>query len=290
MHYDDRAGAVSGSRVAARDGVRIAWEEAGAGEPVLFIHGLGYDRRGWGPAPTILAERFRVITFDNRGVGESDAPPGPYTIAEMAADAAAVLAEAAVERAHVVGTSLGGMIAQELALRSPHRVGTLVLSSTTPGGDDAFPMPQASVELYAAFADDPSRENLQRVVENSLSAQTVATRPELVEEIVRYRLDHRPGRDAWLAQASAGVGFSSRSALAALDTPTLLIHGMDDNVVDPRNSELLAHALPDAELLLVPLTGHLGFWEQATYFADAVVDFLGRRGRHGTVGAGRHAG
>jgi pimeloyl-ACP methyl ester carboxylesterase len=263
--------------VAAGTGVRIAWDEAGAGEPVLFVHGLGYDRSGWGPAPSLLADRFRVITFDNRGVGESDAPPGPYTIAEMAADGAAVLDAAAVESAHVVGTSLGGMIAQELGLQNPERVDTLVLSSTTPGGDDAFPMPQASVELYAALADDPSPENLRRVVENSLSEHTVTTRPELVEEIVRYRLDHRPTRAAWLAQASAAGAFSSRSALAALDTPTLLIHGMEDNVVDPRNSELLAQALPDAELLLVPCTGHLA-------------DFLDRRGRRGMVAAGRRAG
>lgn len=281
------SGPVSNSREAVRDGVRLAWDEAGAGEPILLIHGLGYDRRGWGPAPGILAARFRVITFDNRGVGESDAPPGPYTTAEMAADAAAVLDVAGVERAHVVGTSLGGMIAQELGLTYRHRVETLVLSATTPGGDDAFPMPEASVELYAALADDPSPENLRRVVENSLSERTVATRPELVEEILRYRLDHRPGPTAWLAQASAARTFASRTALAALDTPTLLIHGTDDNVVDPRNAELLARAIPDVELVLVPGTGHLGYWERATHFADTVADFLTRRSRRGAVALGR---
>jgi 3-oxoadipate enol-lactonase len=205
----------------------------------------------------------------------------------MAADAVAVLDVASVERAHVVGTSLGGMIAQELGLRYPHRVETLVLSSTTSGGDDAVPMPRASVELYAAYADDPSPENLRRVVVNSLSPRTVRTRPELVEEILLYRLDHRPGREAWLAQAAAAGTFSSRSALAALDTPTLLIHGVDDKVVDPRNAELLARSIPDAELLLWPDTGHLGFWERATSFADTVTDFLDRRRSRGTVAFAR---
>ena len=122
--------------------VHIGWESEGDGPPLLLIHGLGYTRDGWGPVPGLLAERFRVIRFDNRGIGESDVPEGPYTAAEMAADALQVLDEAGVERAHVVGTSLGGMVAQELALAAPERVGKLVLACTTGGGPDAFPLPQ----------------------------------------------------------------------------------------------------------------------------------------------------
>jgi 3-oxoadipate enol-lactonase len=257
--------------------VRLAWGEAGAGAPVLLIHGLGYDRRGWGPAHGLLADRFRVLTFDNRGVGESDCPPGPYSIALMAADALAVLDDAEVGRAHLVGTSLGGMVAQELALSSPERIETLVLASTTPGGDDGFPMPQRSVELFSAFADDPSKGNLRRIVENSLSARTVTTRPELVDEIFRYRLDHRPALAGWLAQAAAGRDFSSLSALPQLSMPTLIIHGMDDNVVDHRNAELLARAIPGAHLLLLRGTGHLCFWEKPGEFADIVQSFFDRR-------------
>jgi len=194
----------------------------------------------------------------------------------MAADALAVLDDAGVGRAHLVGTSLGGMVAQEVALSSPERVETLILASTTPGGDEGFPMPERSVELFSAFADDPSRRNLRRIVENSLSARTVATRPELVDEIFRYRLDHRPALDGWLAQAAAGRAFSSLSALPGLTMPTLIIHGLDDNVVDHRNSELLARAIPDAELLLVGDTGHLSFWEKPGEFADTVQAFFDR--------------
>jgi 3-oxoadipate enol-lactonase len=261
-------------------GVRLAWEAFGEGEPVLFIHGLGYDRHGWGPAPETLAERFRVITFDNRGVGESDTPPGPYSTSEMAADAAAVLSDVGVERAHVVGTSLGGLIAQELALRTPQRVLTLVLSSTTPGGTSAFPMPQRGAERFAAFAEDPSPENLFGLIENSLSAATVASSPELVEEIYAYRLAHPPRLDAWLAQAAAGAEFSSLAALATLDRPTLVTHGVDDNVVDYRNGELIAQAVPGAELVLVPDAGHLCFWERPDAFVGAIASFLGNRGGH----------
>jgi 3-oxoadipate enol-lactonase len=268
---------VRNHRCAANGGVRLAWEEAGEGPPVLLIHGLGYDRRGWGPLATILAERFRVVVFDNRGVGESDAPPGPYSIPQMAADAAAILDYAQVERVHLVGTSLGGMIAQELALRRPERISALVLSSTTPGGAAAFPIPPPSAALYAAFADEPSHENLRSVVENALSRQAVATKPALVEEIFRYRLAHPPRLESWLAQAAAGSGFSALAELPTLEVPTLVIHGADDNVVDPRNSTLLAQAIPGAELVLMPDTGHLGFWERPFDFAAAVGGFLERQ-------------
>lgn len=263
-----------GTRRVENDGARLAWGEAGDGAPILLIHGLGYDRRGWGPAQGLLAGGLRVLTFDNRGVGESDRPPGPYSIALMAADALAVLDDAGVGRAHLVGTSLGGMVAQELALSSPERVETLVLASTTPGGDEGFPMPERSVELFSAFADDPSDGNLRRIVENSLSARTVATRPELVDEIFRYRLENPPALDGWLAQAAAGRSFSSLSALAGLSMPTLIIHGMDDNVVDHRNAELLARAIPGSQLLLLRDAGHLCFWEEPGEFADTVRAFV----------------
>ena len=109
--------------------MKIAWERHGAGPPLLLIQGLGYARWGWEPVVEPLARSFDVILFDNRGIGESDAPPGPYSAAELAADAIQVLDEAGVERAHVVGTSLGGMIAQELALTYPARVNRLVLGT-----------------------------------------------------------------------------------------------------------------------------------------------------------------
>ena len=99
--------------------MRIAWESQGSGAPVLLIHGLGYTREGWGPLRERLARRYRVLSFDNRGIGESEIPPGPYTVEELAGDAVGVLDEAGVERAHVVGASLGGFVAQALAADSP---------------------------------------------------------------------------------------------------------------------------------------------------------------------------
>jgi pimeloyl-ACP methyl ester carboxylesterase len=254
--------------------IRIAWERHGGGAPLLLIHGLGYARWGWEPVLPGLAERFDVLLFDNRGIGESDAPPGPYTVAALADDAVQVLDEAGVERAHVVGTSLGGMVAQELALSHPERVDRLVLACTTPGGAKARPMPQQTVALMAEAATLDPATALRRFVENALSPATVSARPELVERILAHRLETAQAPVAWAAQAAAGATFDAFDRLHALAAPTLVQHGGDDVVVDPGNADLLVDRLPDARLERFPGCGHLFFWEQPERFVASVSSFL----------------
>jgi pimeloyl-ACP methyl ester carboxylesterase len=256
--------------------VKIAWERHGAGPPILLIHGLGYARWGWEPVLPGLAARFDVVLFDNRGIGDSDAPPGPYTVAEMAADAVQVLDEAGIERAHVVGTSLGGMIAQELALSHPDRVERLVLACTTPGGPRAVPMPQATVDLMASAMtlDADPVVALRRFVENALAAATVRERPEIVERILAHRLATAQDPASWVAQASAGAGFDAYDRLGALLAPTLVQHGGEDVVVDPANADLLRSLIPNARLERFPGTGHLFFWEEPGRFVASVTAFL----------------
>jgi pimeloyl-ACP methyl ester carboxylesterase len=254
--------------------VRIAWERHGSGEPLLLIHGLGYARWGWEPVLPGLAERFDVILFDNRGIGESDAPPGPYTAGEMADDAIQVLDGAGVERAHVVGTSLGGMVAQELALGHPDRVGRLVLACTTPGGPKAHPMPQRTVALMAEAATLEPALALRRFVENALAPATVTGHPELVDRIMAHRLATAQQPAAWAAQAAAGATFDAFDRLGALAAPALVQHGDEDVVVDPRNADLLVELLPNAHLERLPGTGHLFFWEAPERFVSSVSAFL----------------
>jgi pimeloyl-ACP methyl ester carboxylesterase len=241
---------------------------------LLLIHGLGYARWGWEPVLPGLAEKFDVVLFDNRGIGESDAPPGPYTAAGMAADAIQVLDEAGIERAHVVGTSLGGMIAQELALAHPERVDRLVLACTTPGGPKAHPMPQQTVALMVEAATLEPAVALRRFVENALSPATVAARPELVDRIMAHRLATAQDPAAWAAQASAGAAFDAYDRLAGLTAPALVQHGVEDVVVAPRNGDLLVELLPDARLERFRCTGHLFFWEEPDRFVSSVSSFL----------------
>jgi pimeloyl-ACP methyl ester carboxylesterase len=249
----------------------LAWDETGEGDPVLLIHGLGYARWGWEPLRPLLAERWRVISFDNRGIGDSSVPPGPYNAAEMAGDARTVLDSAQVERAHVVGTSLGGMIAQELALTSPQRIKKLVLISTTPGATLGLPMPAQTVRLLAEAAEWEPEVALRRFVENALGPNP---EPRLVERILAHRLAAPQDPAGWAAQAAAGTTYDGGDRVGNIGVPTLVIAGTSDRVVDHRNSEVLADLIPTAQLHLLPDAGHLVFWEHPRAVADVINEFL----------------
>ena len=249
--------------------MRIAWEERGSGPPLLLIQGLGYARWSWEPIVPRLAEYYRVLFFDNRGIGESDKPDGPYTARLMADDALQVLDEAGAERAHVLGASLGGMIAQELAVAAPDRVDKLVLCCTTPGGAATVPMPQVTVDLLAEAATLAPEVALRRFVENALATDAPA---ELVQEIFDRRVANPLDPAGWQAQAAAGIGFQGVDG--AITAPTLLVTGTEDNVVDPRNADVLAERIPGAEVERLEGTGHLFFWEQPDAFVRILREFL----------------
>ncbi len=249
--------------------MRIAWEERGDGAPLLLIQGLGYGRWSWEPLVPGLAERYRVLWFDNRGIGDSDKPEGPYTARLMADDALQVLDEAGVERAHVLGASLGGMIAQEVAAGTPERVDKLVLCCTTPGGAATVPMPDVTVRLFAEAATLAPEVALRRFVENALAADAPA---ELIQKLFDLRVANPPDPLGWQAQAAAGLGFAGIEATIA--APTLIVTGTEDNVVDPRNSDVLAERIPGAEVERIDNTGHLFFWEQPDACVRIISEFL----------------
>lgn len=252
------------------EGVRLAYDVEGAGEPLLLIQGLGYGRHGWGPAPGLLASTFRVVVFDSRGFGDSDKPQGPYTTAQLAQDALAVLDAAGIDEAHVIGISLGGMVAQELVLAQPDRVRSLVLCSTTPGGPTAFPMPEQTVALMSGLPELDPLDALRLFVVNALSPDPPAG---LVDEIVAYRAANPPDGAGWYALAGAGATHDAAARLGEIRVPTLVTHGTADNVVDVRNARLLADTIPDARLELFEGVGHLLPWERPREFAALVKEF-----------------
>ena len=246
----------------------------GDGEPLLFIHGLAYDRHGWGPLPKLLASDFRVLLMDNRGVGASDAPEGPYTVPMLAADAIAVLDDAGIESAHVFGVSLGGFISQEIALTYPGRMRKLVLGSTSPGGPEAFPMPARGVEAFRTFQTLDREPGLRLMANNSLGERGVRERPELADEIYAYRLERAPSLEAWQAQLAASRSWDALDRISAISAPTLVFHATADAVIDVRNGELLAERIPGARLELISDRGHLVMWEEGEMLAPVLRDFL----------------
>ena len=242
-------------------GLEIGYETRGRGAAVLMIAGLGRTRNMWEAQVSALAENFRVVVFDNRGVGESGRPAGPYSAALMAGDAAGLLDLLELERAHVVGASLGGLVAQELALSRPERVASLSLLCTHPGLPWAVPMDAAA---RAAIVPDPGADPFVRL----LGAMRLAFgirywerhREELLET-AKARLGSLPSPEMWWAQAAAGVSFSW--AGRRLDAPTLVMTGDEDRIVPAVNAKALADLIPGSELAVFPGAGHYFFQEQA---------------------------
>jgi len=258
--------------------LRIAYERRGAlhrRHPwLVLIQGLGFDRSGWAPVTRRLQRRFRLLLVDNRGSGRSEAPVDSLTVADLANDVVRVLKAARVRQGHVLGTSLGGMVAQELAIGYPERVNRLVLACTTPGWPYAHPMPTASVRLMAATSQLSREVALRRHVENALAEQTVQDRPELVERLIAHQRRRPNDPAAWAAMAAAGARYSGGLRQTRIQAPTLVLHGAADRVVDPRNSQLLATRIPNAQLRIFPDLGHLFFWEDPEGFCKVVTSFL----------------
>jgi pimeloyl-ACP methyl ester carboxylesterase len=163
-------------------------------------------------------------------------------------------------------------VAQELALAAPQRVDRLVLASTTPGGERAYPLPEGTLRLMAEAPTLPREEALRRFVRNALAP---GAPHELVERIFRHRVNgNAQTPEGWQAQAAAGTTFDAFERLGRITAPTLVLHGLEDAVVDPRNASLLAALIPDARFELFAGTGHLFFWEQPDRFVDVVTEFL----------------
>jgi 3-oxoadipate enol-lactonase len=254
------------------NGTRIYWEEEGSGHPVLLIMGLGYALDMWHRTRPVLAKHYRIVLFDNRGVGKSDAPPGPYPIAQMAADAAAVLDAAGIESAHVIGVSMGGMIAQELALQYPARVGKLVLGCTACGGPKAVrAAKEVNDVLFARGAMTP---------EEAISAAIPfiydpSTPRERIDEDLAIRRRAIPTGVAYLAQLMGILAWQSYDRLPGLKPPTLVIHGETDRLVPPGNGQLIADIIPGSRLVLIPHASHIFATDQPERAHAEMLAFLG---------------
>jgi 3-oxoadipate enol-lactonase len=265
---------VGPTRLARNGPVALAYDVRGRGSPLVLIQGVGVGRWGWEPVADRLARRFQVITIDNRGIGASDTPPGTYSTRVMADDVLAVLDHAGIQRASLVGTSLGGMIAQELALAHPERVDKLVLVATIPGGPRSRPMPLPTTYLFASAPFMTSQAKLQQFVANTLGPTTLRRRPRVARRLAARKLAHPQPESAWRAQTAAGMLFNPLGRQRRITQPTLVVQGTADQVVAPGNAEVLAGLVPDARVQRFHGAGHLLYWEQPKRFVRVVTDFL----------------
>jgi len=253
---------------ARNGGNRIWWEESGEGEPLLLAMGHAWDSRMWWPALPQLSERYRVIRFDNRGIGRTEWDGAPFGIEDLAADAFAVLDEAGVERAHVYGMSMGGLTVQEMALSRPDRVRSLVLGCTAAFDDTPRGGRTDALRAYLPFV------LVARLFRSALYGPDAD--PAKVAEDFRLMRNANLAAAGRLAQIKAVGRYHSRSRVAGITAPALVVHGAHDKAVALAEGRRLAELIPGAELVVLPNAGHNYLVDVDPGAMDAVLDFLGR--------------
>lgn len=241
---------------------------------VILLEGLGYGRWMWRWLTVELAPTFQVLRPDTRGTGDSDTPDGPYTISQMAADIEAVLADHGSESVHIVGASMGGMIALAYAL-SFERAASLTLLCTSPGGNEAVETPPAVIDhIFSIPEGADERETIRHRMEPAVSDGFYERDPDLVETIVDARLAGDAGPAGRHAQAAAVEAFDAADRLEKLTVPTLVMHGDADRVLPVENGRLLARELPGATYEEIQGGSHLFFIEECEAVTARIREFL----------------
>jgi 3-oxoadipate enol-lactonase len=248
----------------------IAYELAGDGPPLLMIMGFLADSRMWMLQTPVFAEHFTCITFDNRGVGMSSRPPGPYTMEQMAADAVAVLDDAGVDQAHVLGISMGGAIAQHVALKVPERIRSLVLAAT-------WCHPNMWLERLGQIGQKVAalgHEEFGRSVMLWLfTPRLVIHQPEVVDAIEQMALAFEPPAEAFVNQMAAVHAHDTREQLHQITAPTLVLGAKRDFMVPPELAQVVHASIPGSRFEL--LDGGHGFSaENAAEFNRLILEFL----------------
>jgi pimeloyl-ACP methyl ester carboxylesterase len=244
---------------ATNGAVRLHWEAFGAGPAVLLLAGQGMTADGWWSTIPVLERSFRVIAFDYRDTGRSSRSRFPYSVAQLARDAVAVLDAAAEPRAHVYGISLGSLVAQELALRYPDRVSALVLGSSSAGGFAAYkPASSSFAQTFLVRAGSMGPEEAQwAAVPYTYAEKTRREHPDRIAKDIAHRLAVEAGPLAYVHQAAAVASHDAYERLNRVSAPTLVVHGEQDIFVPPANALVLAERIPGAQLRLWPNAAHV---------------------------------
>ncbi len=250
-------------------GAELYWERSGRGEPLLLIQGMSGTHLSWGePFLSRLEADFDCVVFDNRGIGNSAEVTEPFTIADLAADAITVMDAAGLDTAHVLGISMGGMTAQQLALAAPERLRTLTLGCTYPGGEgSSLIAPEDAGPLLEAMASGDLERVFRAAYEVNLSPgfRADASTYDAFAAMARAL----PARQATVQlQIQAIGGHDTQARLAEIAAPTLVIHGTEDKMIPVANGELIASLIPGAKLEILDGVGHMFWWEQPQRSAE----------------------
>jgi pimeloyl-ACP methyl ester carboxylesterase len=256
------------------NGCKFYYEIHGKGHPLVLIMGLRRNVEWWYRQIPELSKHFQIIAFDNRGAGRSDKPDMEYSIRLFADDTAGIMDALAISKARILGISMGGYVAQELALNYPAKVRNLVLGCTGPGGDRAVMMAPDRMDKFTANKGLSPEEILRKDMDIYFSDDYVDRHPEKIEEFVEISGRFYQPADAFFRQYDACLRHDTGDRLCDISVPTLILTGDDDPLVPSQNSYILKNLIPGADLSVFPGGRHCFFIEYADKFNKTAVDFL----------------
>jgi pimeloyl-ACP methyl ester carboxylesterase len=254
--------------------IELYYEEQGEGLPLVLVPGFGNGLWIWFKQIPALARRFRVIAFDPRGISRSIAPDEPISIRMIADDVAALLKGLRLKRAHILGASFGGFVAQEFALAYPQMLRRLVLCCTSFGGPNHVPPPLATLQAIASTKGLNTEERVHENLLLAFSSRYLEENQLEVEKVIELRAQNTVPEYAYLHQLQAAIVFNAEGRVSEIKAPTLVITGNEDIIVPFDNSRNLAAMIPDARLKIIEGGSHTFFIERAEEFNRAVIEFL----------------
>lgn len=256
------------------EGRTLYYELNGNGPPLVLIRGLGSNADHWYAQLPVLTPHFKVLTFDNRGVGRSDDSEGDYTAKVMMEDTIALMNHVGFDKADVCGLSMGGMIAQELAITHPERVNALVLCVTHSGGEKQVTASPETADLFQRMVEEGTDEAKMAAAAALFADVTLKTKQHLIAAYGEISLKHPVPAEILRKQWGAVAKFDAWRRLPQISAPTLVLTAEDDRLIPPENAKILADRIPDSQLVILPDAGHQVLIEQAEAANKAILDFL----------------
>lgn len=252
----------------------LYYEVHGQGQPLVLIPGFATGLWIWYEQIPELSKHYKTIIFDNRGVGRSDKATYPYSFEKMAEDIVNLLDLLKIKKAHILGASMGGFIAQTLALHYPEKVSSLILCCTSFGGKNHVSPSTETLLAMSSFQDPNSEERVRKNLAFAFAEDFQIANPKEIEKITQLRLANPILGQAYLSQLQSAMTFDVQQELENIKVPTLIVTGDQDLIVPAQNSYNLAHKIKNSKLVVINGAGHSVFIESPAMFNQSVIDFL----------------
>lgn len=262
--------------------INIHYEIHGEGYPFILIRGLSSSLDSWPPYSIgQFSKHFKTILFDNRGAGKTDVPEGKYSAKMMADDTIGLMDALQLEKAYVLGFSLGGCIAQEMVLNYPNRISKLILTSSWSGDSHGIvtPIPEINPfpKLYEFILNGDHEKGARVLTDSLFPDEYKKSNPKLIEKIVKNYMEHVPSLKGFEGQAAYRETFDTYERLPKIEIPTLILHGTEDIILPVENAKILAERIPDSELILFEETGHGMNVQVNKLWTQKIIEFLKKK-------------